>query len=386
MKKKYTYIIIGIVAVAIVILIVSKYYPPPKDSEAGGTIGKVDKYRNEQVNQKNVLLRSDILKDTAAIAVTMKELLQFCSFGYDTQELIDTWWIPQLKRYFPTPKGSEAVQKLTEYSDFLKNNLNNLISTVEMLSDFYTGKSKDQSVDVEGKMFAFINFVSQMAYRDSVFEETINNIDDFIRTTDNTSSRKEEIKKLKEIRDRMLVDDFVYSVAIGDNKRLQSIGSAPCYTNKTINSFYPQAKQVLGGSNQYMSKENNLKQNSEARITAIEKLQSWCSYSPYVKEIISGFIKCSYVYSQEFLKSLVLGCELVMQQGNIEATEKLGSTNLNGGFIYSCGPKNLNVKIFSNEVINSNIYSTVKLDCYKIGLQGGIFNKLQLEQALKQSI
>ncbi len=75
MKKKVVIIIIIIAAIVAAILIGSHFYPPPKGSDTSGTVGKAEKFRKGQFTEEDILLRDDILKDTAAVGKTLDQIL-----------------------------------------------------------------------------------------------------------------------------------------------------------------------------------------------------------------------------------------------------------------------------------------------------------------------
>ena len=83
MKKKSNLftVIGGVVALAIGFLIgISVNYPKVSNSDISGTIGKTDKYRNVNITEDDLQLRSDLLADTSL----QKAYTDFYSFHYAT--------------------------------------------------------------------------------------------------------------------------------------------------------------------------------------------------------------------------------------------------------------------------------------------------------------
>lgn len=241
MKKQNIIIPAIIIIIAAIIIIFTVPWNQVKEEQAAGTIGKVDKYQSEQMSERSVKLRTELIKDTSLLFKTIKELISFTIFSNETIFIIETWWIPELKKYYSTSKSQTNIKELEDYVSLLKNNNQTLQDVIQILGEFYAGTNKDQTVDVEGKLISFSNFVNQMAQRDSVFDAIIIDIDQTIKDSKDLKLRKEVIAKLKAIRDRILIDNLVYAFAIGDNKK----------ANFAANQFFYNINNIMNQLSSY---------------------------------------------------------------------------------------------------------------------------------------
>ena len=122
-----------------------------------------------------------------------------------------------LQKYNAGSGIAEAVEVLNDYSQFIDNNTNVLQNTIITIADFYSGKNSGVNSDVEAKMKQFYTYVNQFLIRDSVFEMTISKIDNSVKED---KLRKKEIQNLLALRDRIVVDNFMYAVAVGDTTKM----------------------------------------------------------------------------------------------------------------------------------------------------------------------
>lgn len=216
MKKKSTYFIILIAIIAIVIIYFSFFWPPVSEEELAGTVGKADKYQSEQIKESDIKLRSDFVKDTAELRKSINDLVNFAIFTKQTVTNIESWWLPQLEKYYSSTVSQKNLLYLRDYVELLKNSSKNIQTIVEMLADFYFKRSTDKSIDIESKLIGFANFVSQMVERDSIFETIIADIDKTVKNSIESKGRSEQIKKLQEIRDKMLYTSLIYAANLRD--------------------------------------------------------------------------------------------------------------------------------------------------------------------------
>ncbi len=216
MKIKSTYLIISIAIIAIVVIYFSFFWPPVSEEELAGAIGKADKYQSEQMKESDIKLRSDFVKDTAELRKSINDLVNFAVFNRQTITNIESWWLPQLEKYYSTTVSQKNLLYLRDYVELLKNSGKNIQSIVEMLADFYYNRNSDKSVDVDSKLASFANFVNQMVERDSIFETIIADIDKTVKNSIESKGRSEQINKLQEIRDKMLYTSLIYAANMRD--------------------------------------------------------------------------------------------------------------------------------------------------------------------------
>jgi hypothetical protein len=216
MHKKYILIILGVL-VAFFIIMFSFYWPPVDENDVSGAFTKADRYRESTIGDEHIVLRSDLLNDTSVVKKTIYDLVEFGDFALYLKGMIVEWWIPVLETYNQSPTISSSVAELRDFSDFITNNTNTIQNTIVTLAGFYSGDTKEVNSDVESQLKQFYNYANQFLIRDSIFEATIAKIDISIK---NDKMRKKELDGLKALRDRIVVDNFIYAVSTGDTSKL----------------------------------------------------------------------------------------------------------------------------------------------------------------------
>lgn len=188
----------------------------PDRSNIAGSFGKVEKHRNIQMTEKDVLLRSELLSDSVQLKNMLQGLVFFTLFTEEVSHHIDSC-VNVFQTHGMGADEAEAnlLKDLSQYSEFIKNNNQTLQVTITMLNGFYTGESVDQSLDVEKNLRDFGSYVNRLSAMDSVLTASIVNFDDFMLQTDFQES-KGEIAKLKSIRDQLLANGIQLSGLLND--------------------------------------------------------------------------------------------------------------------------------------------------------------------------
>ncbi|MHC1706403.1 MAG: hypothetical protein AB9842_02650 [Bacteroidales bacterium] len=255
MNKKVRLIIIIVAVLGVAILIFSYFYPPSQGDDASGTIGKAEKFRKGLFTEDDILLRDDILEDTAAVGKTLDQILAFTSFMQQQKIIIDTLWIAEIKKNCPPYQGclecpncDKAVALLQDYSDFLKNNNETIKSTIDILIAAYNGKSKEYTFDVGVRILGFVQFMDESIKRDSVLTTAIRLVDQFITKEKVTDKKRQAaLNKLKQVRDKMIIDNLLFAMKTGDKKQADMVASMPLgsagdnISNIVLSSGYPEA-------------------------------------------------------------------------------------------------------------------------------------------------
>ncbi len=227
--KKQVKIIIGVVVViAVAIAVASYFFPRPGGEDASGTIGKADKYRRAQLTEKDILLRDDILEDTAAVGKTLKVMIEFSVYAAQTKMLIDNAWIKPLQKNCADAECKEIIAVLQDYSDFVGNNFSLLKNTTDMLGKCYFSGTKEISEDVGSQLISYVNFIDQFLRRDTAFDHAITALNHYIdKGTSVDAKRRQQIEALKQIRDQMVVDNLLVGINTGDQEKVNYTASLP---------------------------------------------------------------------------------------------------------------------------------------------------------------
>ncbi|MHC1706964.1 MAG: hypothetical protein AB9842_05520 [Bacteroidales bacterium] len=237
MNKKVRLIIIIVAVLAVAILVFSYFYPHSQGDDASGTIGKADKYRKDQMSAQDILLRDDILQDTAAVRKTLLQLLEFTAYSVEVKKVIDSAWIIQLKANCGLADCDAIISPLSEYSEYITNNIPLMNKTNGMLADCYYQSKNELPKDAGSQLLSFISFVDQFLQRDSVFDQTIQNLDKYIQADrSKDKKRKTQVTNLRNIRDKMVIDNLLFAVNTGDEKKYEYSSAQTLYNVNTIKS------------------------------------------------------------------------------------------------------------------------------------------------------
>lgn len=209
-----------IIILAVILYIVSLSFPPSSEDDSKGTIGKVEKFRKNQLTAKDVLLSDDLLKDTLALKNTIGEIGQFATFSIEISVLIKGYWLPEINANWQTEEGKEVSKNLSDFASFIDNNIEKTAATQNVLYNIYLKKEKTGTEDVGSKLANFVNYVLQLMERDSVMENTINRLNNYLASTPQVKGNLgKQLKKLQSLRDKIIVDTFLYGTVLGDKKK-----------------------------------------------------------------------------------------------------------------------------------------------------------------------
>jgi hypothetical protein len=205
--KKQTKIVIGIlVVVAIIIIALSINFPPVFKGTSSGTFAKADKYHKRQMSGKDVQLRSELTSDTAKLKSTLQGLTYFAVFTEDLCLKIDTCVkVFQAQGMKSGDDGYSQLMQLKDYAVFIRNNNETLGKTIALLASFYLSDVPDQSAEVEKNLREFSDYVKLFTEKDEVLESALKGMDTYVLGNKILQERKDELKKLKSIRDQILI-------------------------------------------------------------------------------------------------------------------------------------------------------------------------------------
>ena len=219
MKKQVKVIISVVVAIAVILLAVSLFFPSVYTGLTSGTFGKAEKYHKVQMSEKDVQLRSEFTRDTAQLKNMIQGLIYFSLFTMDLSKKIDSCvTVFQDHGICSQSGGCAKMNILMDYSDFIKNNTRTLGSTISMLTGFYLKDESDQSADIEKNLREFGNYVNNLNEKDSVLEDALISMDNFMINNKTLRARKTELAQLKSIRDQLLVKGIQLSGVLQDKE------------------------------------------------------------------------------------------------------------------------------------------------------------------------
>jgi hypothetical protein len=252
--KKSVKITIGIVAaIAILIIVISLFFPAVMKDLATGTIGKADKYHKQQMTEKDVMLRSEFTSDTAQLKSMIQGLIYFSIFTQELSTSIDS--CVKSSRAIGMGKNPEEAARLnvlTDYSGFIKNNNKTLGTTISMLTGFYLKDGSDQSADVEKNLRDFSTYVNNLNERDSALNLALRSMDNFMMTNKSLKMKKTELANLKSIRDQLLIQSIQLSAVLQDKSLSVELVEYALSSQEGLN-------RVLSGTGNLGLYQNSLK-------------------------------------------------------------------------------------------------------------------------------
>jgi hypothetical protein len=191
--KKITYLQAGIIAVLTltigVLMGLFLDFPKTKNDELAGSIGKVDRFRNVQITEDDIMLRNELVEDTAKRTQYEKYLLfnyyQALKTSSDVERVlaIATEEIDFEKVYYPY---SNALTNFKTYLESARVDILsalNLILTIDQNQDVpvvdYLNKAQNAIARIRNHDAVLMNYMNAMAtYIESNPESYLNDLND----------------------------------------------------------------------------------------------------------------------------------------------------------------------------------------------------------------
>jgi len=224
-REKSLFVIGLVAALGIGFLIgITVNFPKPDQSELAGTFGKAEKFRKVQMTQKDVELRSELLKDTAQLKSMIQGLVYFSLCSEDVRSNIDLC----IFAFKAQGMGSQAddagkIKAMQDYSDFIANNNKTLNATISLLTAFFVNDSANQSQDVEKNLRDFANYMKGLNEKNQVLSQSLSGFDNYMLTNKLLQSHKTEITQLKSIRDNLLIKGIQLGAILCNNEQVRSL-------------------------------------------------------------------------------------------------------------------------------------------------------------------
>lgn len=236
MKKQVKVIISIVVVIAILILGISFFFPTVLKGLTSGTFGKAEKYHKQQMTEKDILLRSEFVNDTAQLRNMIEGLIYFSLFTQDLSSKIDSCVLVfKAQGLGDQEEDAKKISVLQDYSDFIKNNNKTLGNTISMLTGFYQKDSTDFSQDVEKNLRDFGAYVNNLNEKDSVLSQALLSMDNFMLTNKTIQDSKIEIARLKSIRDQLLLNGIQLAGILGNKEQVGSMLSYALSSQNNLN-------------------------------------------------------------------------------------------------------------------------------------------------------
>jgi hypothetical protein len=381
MNKKTKVVIGAVVIVALFIIALALNFPPVFKGKSSGTFGKADRYHKSQMSEKDILLRSKLTSDTVELKKMLQGLVYFTVFTKDLCIKIDNCVnVFQEQGLNSKDPGFSQLMLLKDYSSFIKNNNETLGNTISLLKGFYFKENVDESADVEKNLRDFGNYVKTLGERDDVLETALKGMDNFLVSSNIMKERTEELKKLKSIRDQLLMQGIQLAGLVQDNAMGTRLLSYSLSSQQQLQIYTAQ-------DNLQMHAQDKLQQfmaQDKLQAGASEKLQMTGSH-----EINTLFTAREpglsvFVYNRENLSFFYAAKEdLNAAQSSLQfdASEKIQVAYMGIGDINVIPVGIIGIGIFAQDGLQI-VMSNYDLKAGYLGIGLGAVNSIQLEGVL----
>jgi hypothetical protein len=381
MNKKTKVVIGAVVIVALFIIALALNFPPVFKGKSSGTFGKADRYHKSQMSEKDILLRSKLTSDTVELKKMLQGLVYFTVFTKDLCIKIDNCVnVFQEQGLNSKDPGFSQLMLLKDYSSFIKNNNETLGNTISLLKGFYFKENVDESADVEKNLRDFGNYVKTLGERDDVLETALKGMDNFLVSSNIMKERTEELKKLKSIRDQLLMQGIQLAGLVQDNAMGTRLLSYSLSSQQQLQIYTAQ-------DNLQMHAQDKLQQfmaQDKLQAGASEKLQMTGSH-----EINTLFTAREpglsvFVYNRENLSFFYAAKEdLNAAQSSLQfdASEKIQVAYMGIGDINVIPVGIIGIGIFAQDGLQI-VMSNYDLKAGYLGIGLGAVNSMQLEGVL----
>lgn len=198
------------------------------EDEAAGAIGKVDKYHKDQMSESDLLLRSEIMEDTAALRNTIRGMLLVYVY-YDAYGKSMKKNAEMLKNNPANVDDQLGAEDLENYCEFIENGNEQLCEVCQMCSDVYNDTVTEYSFDVEQNVRNYAVYLDKLDSRDSLVGSTISKSDAWITENENNPEKKEQVKQVKRIRDEVLLRDICNAHIMNNQEKIDTYSSNVVY-------------------------------------------------------------------------------------------------------------------------------------------------------------
>lgn len=236
--KKNQLIVISVLFI-IAVIIAAIFFPSADTDDAAGTVGKVKKYRDSKTSQKDIVLRNEFLKDTAALGAAIQIFGRFEYYLSDFKSELTDWENSLVNLKIKNEKLGKQIFELKQLAQFMENNLQTVAETKTLLEKYYTKDTLDMTIDVENNLIHFQTFTDNLEEKSKVLDSLLVNLGDILEKDkiNKIFKTKKEADALVAVREKMLAGIFIHAYMFGNEERLNSVLSSNVI-NSTLSGIY----------------------------------------------------------------------------------------------------------------------------------------------------
>lgn len=209
-----------------------------KDKEAAGAIGKVKKYRKDQMDENDIKLRSEIMNDTAALRNTIRGMLLV--YVYNDAYLKNMKKSADELRKEEEKTGNDmGADDLGNYCTMVENGNGQVYQMCQMCTDIVNDTVTEFSFDVEQNIRNYANYLNKLHVRDSLMKTVIDKSDFWITENEKDDKKKDQVGKVKNIRDEILLRDLTQAIVTNNQDKINTYSDMVVYNVEyAVNSVY----------------------------------------------------------------------------------------------------------------------------------------------------
>jgi hypothetical protein len=301
--------------------------------DAAGAIGKVEKYRKDQMSENDIKLRSEIMKDTAALGDALRGMLLV--YVYNDAHVKEMKKSTEKLKFEEAKTGIDlGSEQLGSYCTMAENGNGQLCEMCQMCADIYNDTVTEFSFDVEQNVRNYANYLDKLYNQDSAVGKVIDKSDFWIRENENNADKKEQVKNVKRIRDELLLRDITHAAVVNNMDKINNYSSKIVYNvTEALENVY-NVKSFDEFKNKYsiMSSEN-----LEAVYNGKQAMENF-NATGYV----GSFVEALEAYSTAAQNNIEAAGNVVESQQHMDAasglapaTENLEGINPSASIVYS---------------------------------------------------
>jgi hypothetical protein len=307
--------VIAALAIGFVIGI-SINYPNVNNNEASGTIGKVNKYRDVQMSEADIQLRSDLLNDELIKKRYEDYYAMHYALAVEQSEKID-FALEAIKQNSDFENENEtAIKQLTQF----RESLNEPRAALLLAHSAVKNVSKDNVIIVTEVINNANISIAQINYNDNAITHFAEALNDYIQSN-KTTVEPDILKAL----DLLTINLLTKAVLTNDKPMLKYLDKQTIYTDKENLRILYNTSELLQSINLDTERLNVILGQEKLNLLVILNSNENLKVSESLNAINTDINKLrSSLLNPEILKTgFTSQAENILGAGNVLDTEKL---------------------------------------------------------------
>lgn len=217
-KKSIVITAIIVIVAAMIILYATGTYPPDDSKKAAGSIGKVEKQHDANIESKDIQLRSDFIESDDKIRRLVRDLTIYNITLNRLSFILGDIKYDQFCGKLPENNGN-ICDKLIDLKQFVDNSNEKIAKTIVSVAGAYENDNPPTS-DIENQMIQVADFHNQFLKKNDVLNDVIADLDRIINDPAKSKSI-DNINEVTKLRDILLLTNLDIAAKIGDKDNIE---------------------------------------------------------------------------------------------------------------------------------------------------------------------